>query len=264
MTRAPGQAHPAELPAVDERLVMPETRYEIMDGRVHYVAAADEPHGRTHSRLCAVLEAYAADGYNVATDMLTRTSAFDDMAPDASIYPAERDPDTGGRRLEELAFEVASTQRLADAAHKAGKLAARGVRRVFALDVKRDRVLEFAAETGSWRLLARDAMIDDRTLAAPLPARVLCGAAHADDAMARALIAKNNPVLADAVAKGRAEGHAEGRAQALAEAILVVLESRNLPATAADAERIRATRDEQVLARWLREAATCAGAGQLV
>ncbi len=276
MTRAREQAPPAELPAVDERLVMPNTRYEIIDGRVHYVAAADEPHGRSHSRLCALLEAYAARGYNVAADMLTRTSAIDDMAPDASIYPAERDPETGGRQLEELAFEIASTQRLADAAHKAGKLAGRGVRRIFALDVKRSRVLEYAAHTDSWQILARDAVIEDRALATPLPARELCGAAHADDAMARALLAKDNPVLAGALAEGRAEGHAqgraeghaqgraEGRAEALAEAVVVVLESRGLAVPADEAERIRATRDERTLARWLREAATCGSAAELV
>lgn len=256
MTRAREQSPPAELPAVDERLVMPETRYEIIDGRVHYVAAADEPHGRRHSRLCALLEAYAAEGYNVASDMLTRTSTIDDMAPDVSVYPIARDPETGGRKLEELAFEIASTQRLSDAAQKAAKLSGRGVRRIFALDVKRDRVLEFAAHTSSWQILARDATIQDRALAAQLPARELCGAAHADDAIARALIAKNNPVFAGALA--------EGRVEALAEAILVVLESRGLAVPGDDAERIRSTQDEPTLVRWLRDAATCDAVEQLV
>ena len=35
-------------PAVDERLVMPETRFEILDGKVEYVPPADEPHGVRH------------------------------------------------------------------------------------------------------------------------------------------------------------------------------------------------------------------------
>lgn len=65
--------------------------------------------------------------------MLTRTSRQSDFAPDASVFPEERDPVTGGRKLEELAFEVASTQRLANATRKARGLAARGVRRVFCL-----------------------------------------------------------------------------------------------------------------------------------
>src|SRR4051812_26051938 len=131
----------AALPDVDERLVMPETRYEIIDGKVTYVPPADEAHGTRHSKISAILEAYAADGYDVASDMLTRTSTKGDMAPDASVFPVARDPETGGRQLDELVFEVVSTERLSHAGKKARSLAARGVRRVFAIDVERRRAL---------------------------------------------------------------------------------------------------------------------------
>ena len=47
--------------------------------------------------------------------MLTRTSEKGDMAPDASVHPAAPDPRTGGRQLEDLAFEVVSTERLSAA-----------------------------------------------------------------------------------------------------------------------------------------------------
>jgi hypothetical protein len=87
-------------PPVDERLVAAESRYEIVDGKVEYVAPADEPHGTQHSKIAALLEAYAAGGYDVAVDMLTRTSEKGDMAPDASVFPAARDEATGGRRVE--------------------------------------------------------------------------------------------------------------------------------------------------------------------
>src|SRR5258706_16472239 len=90
---------PRELPAVDTRLVAPESRYEIEDGRVRYVAPADEPHGTRHSKISALLEAHAGDDFEVASDMLTRTSEFDDMAPDASVFPKER-AEGGGRKLE--------------------------------------------------------------------------------------------------------------------------------------------------------------------
>ena len=60
--------------------------------------------------------------YSAAVDMLTRTSAKNDLAPDASVFPAARDPETGGRRLEELAFEVVSTETLSHAAKKARAL----------------------------------------------------------------------------------------------------------------------------------------------
>jgi len=91
-----GGARKKDLPPVDARLVAPESRYEIQDGRVRYVAPADEPHGTRHSIVQALIEAHAADAYAVACDMLTRTSKTDDMAPDVSVFPRERDPKTGG------------------------------------------------------------------------------------------------------------------------------------------------------------------------
>jgi Uma2 family endonuclease len=87
---------------VDERLVAPESRFEIWDGRVEYVAPADEPHGTRHSKISALLEAHVGSDYEVASDMLTRTSAVDDIVPDASVFPLARDPETGQRQLEEL------------------------------------------------------------------------------------------------------------------------------------------------------------------
>jgi len=95
---------------VDERLVMPEARYEAIDGKITYVCRSDEPHGTYHSRLAALLEAYVVSTHKVAVDMLTRASAKNDLAPDASVFPAARDPRTGGRRIEELVFEVVSTE----------------------------------------------------------------------------------------------------------------------------------------------------------
>src|SRR5580700_7264431 len=117
--------------AVDERLVAPESGYEVIDGEVVRVPPCDEPHGSRHSKISALLEIYAAKGYDVASDMLTRTSEKGDLAPDASVFPEARDPVTGGRRLEELAFEVLSTEELSHAAKKARALCGRGVRRVF-------------------------------------------------------------------------------------------------------------------------------------
>jgi hypothetical protein len=73
--------------------------------------------------------------------------------PDVSVYPDAPDPRTGGRQLEQLAFELASTQSLGHAGRKAAKLAGRGVRRVFAIDVERSRALEWSAALGAWREL---------------------------------------------------------------------------------------------------------------
>jgi len=199
-----------DLPAVDARLVAPESRYEIEDGRVRYVAPADEPHATRHSKLSALLEAHVADDFDVACDMLTRTSQLEDMAPDASVFPLARDPETGGRQLEELAFEVASTESLADAGRKAHKLVARGVRRVFVFDVERRRAFEWSEQLMGWRMLEHDGVIEDRALAVPLPIEALVRAAKADDAMARALLGKHNPVLEAALAE---RGQSKGRSR---------------------------------------------------
>ncbi len=237
---------------VDERLVMPETRFEAIEGEIVYVVPAEPPHASRHSKVAALLEAHIADGYDVTVDMLTRTSERNDFAPDVSVYATEPDSLTGKRQLEELSFEVVSTQQLSHAGKKAAKLAERGVRRVFAIDVARQRALEWSRATSNWNILANTGTLTDPTLAAPLPISALVHAAKADDAMAAALLAKRNPVLVGALDTSRAEGKAEGKA----EGILSVLEGRGLPVSAEQRRVLRATRDLELLDRWLRRVGT--------
>jgi Uma2 family endonuclease len=244
------------LPAVDERLVMPEARYEVIDGKVEFVVPADEPHGSRHSKVSAVLEAYAASGYDVASDMLTRTSETDDMAPDASVFPSARDERTGGRKIEELAFEVLSTERLSHAAGKARSLAKRGVRRIFAVDVERRRALVWSTATDAWEILPSDGAITDRALSLPLPIHALVDAAKADDAVAAALIAKKNPVIEVALQEARLGGKVS--------ALLAILASRELRVSKKAEKRIRAQRDEAVVDGWLRRAARCTSVEKLL
>jgi Uma2 family endonuclease len=273
-----------KLPAVDERLVAPEMRFEIIGGKVEYVPPAGESHGSRHSKITALLEAYAAEGYDVATDMLTRTSEKGDMAPDASVFPRARDPRTGGRQLEELAFEVLSTERLAHAARKARALTERGVRRVFAIDVEQRRALVWSASQKIWDVLPPDSKIEDRALALPLPIRALVEAAKPDDAVAQALITKKNPVITSALQRasqagerrgklegklegkieGRIEGHLEGQLEGRIEALLAVLDARGLEIKKKQEKRIRAERDEATLAGWIRAAASCTSIGDLL
>jgi Uma2 family endonuclease len=247
---------------VDERLVAPESRYEIVDGKVVYVAPADEPHGTRHSKISALVELHAAESYEVASDMLTRTSEFDDMAPDVSVFPAARDAATGRRQLEELAFEVVSTERLNDAARKAAKLANRGVRRVFAIDVERQRALEWSPAVGTWRILDDSATIEDAALAVPLPIDALVHAAKADDAAAHALLAKHNPVLRQALANERTEGIAEGRAEATRALLVRLITSRFGRLGRAEQERI-ARADVDMLSRWFDRVATAASIAEV-
>jgi hypothetical protein len=245
-----------DLPPPDARLVMPECGFEIVAGKVVAVSPAHEPHGSQHSKLSALLEAYTAAGYNAASDMLTRTGLREDFAPNGSIYPLARDPMTGGRQLEELAFEVVVTETLAHAGHKAASLIERGVRRVFAIDVERARGLEWSSAVNGWEILGADATIEDRVLVAPLALRDLVSAGSADEAVARALFAKRTPFVARALEASFAEGQAN--------AIVAVLVARGLAPEPDDRDHILAMRDEAVLADWLAEVATCTSVAELI
>lgn len=212
---SPGSFVHTDLPAVDERLIAPDTGYEIDDGRLVRVAPSDEEHGVSQCAIGALLRAHRGIAHEVATDMLTRTSERDDFAPDASVYPSSRNPVTGGRQLEELAFEVLATSRLGDAGIKAAKLMARGVRRVFAVDVTKQRAFEWSRELGTWEMLAASALLEDAALAIPLPVAALLDAAVADNANVRAYRAKRHPEFLAEREEGREEGRRESRIEML-------------------------------------------------
>jgi hypothetical protein len=241
------------LPALDDRLVAPETRDEMVEGRLVHVSPADLPHGTRHSKVSALLEAHTGLEFAVASDMLTRTSEGTDVAPDASVFPAAPDPETGKRQLEQVAFEVVSTQSLGNAAVKAAQLAARGVRRVFAIDVERSRALEWSAALGAWEALDPAGQIDDPVLDVPLPIEALITTARADDVVARALLHKRNPVLVHDRAEGKAEGLAEGKA----EALILVLTARGIVLDEVTRTRLLGERDTRRLDRWIARATTC-------
>ena len=249
----------SDLPDIDDRLVEPGTPYEMLDGELVYVPPCDEPHGERQFQLCALLGAHTGDEFKVACDMLTRTSKVDDIAPDASVFPAARNPQTGRRQLEQLAFEVVSTQTLAHAARKAAKLAGRGVRRVFAIDVERSRALEWSATLGGWSVLDAAGHIVDPALAVPLPIETLIHSVKTDDAVARALDAKHNPVIETI----RAEGKLEGKAEGLARAVITLLATRGLSLGPAERDRILGERDLAQLERWLVQSMSCATPDEL-
>jgi Uma2 family endonuclease len=255
------------LPDIDDRLAPPETPYEVHDGELVAVSPCDPPHATRHSKISALVEAHAGLEFEVASDMLMRLTEVDDKAPDVSVFPLGPDPQTGRRQIEQLAFEVVSTDSIRRAGIKAAQLVARGVRRVFAIDVERSRALEWSAALGTWSVLDPTGEIDDPALDVPLPIGDLVHAAKADDAVARALIAKRNPVIEAVRAQDRAEGHAEGkaegRAEGKAEALLDVLALRNLPVDAIARERILGERDLAVLERWFARAMTCTTVAEL-
>ena len=244
----------SELPAIDDRLVAPETRHEMYDGELVYVSPADPPHGERHVQLAALIEAHTGSGFKTAADLLTRTSKVDDFAPDISVYPAAPDPHTGRRQLEQLAFEIVSRQSLGRAGRKAAKLAGRGVRRVFAIDVERSRALEWSTDRRTWHELDAAGHIADPALEVPLPIEAMVHAAKADDAVARALVARHNLVIEAVRAEDRAAGKAEGKI----EALIAILAARDIDPGSAARERILRERDPQRLDRWIARAAISA------
>ena len=263
MLRSDATHERPELPAVDERLVASEVPYEIHDGALVHVPPADEPHGTLHSRLAALVEAHAGSEFAVAVDMLTRTSKTSDVAPDVSVFPRARDPRTGGRQIEQLAFEIVSSQSLGHAGGKAAKLRARGVRRVFAIDVERGRALEWSTALATWSVLEPSAHIADPALSVPLPIAALLREAKTDDAVARALIAKRNPEIEAVRDQDRHEAKIAGKHEGLAEALLVMLAARGISVARADRDRILSEQDPARLDRWITRAAVCARVAEI-
>src|SRR5262249_44675874 len=102
------------------------------------------PHAYQHFRLDYVLGAYVQDDYVGATDLLTRASTQSDFASDTCIHKAGNDPATGTRYLEEIAFEIVNEQPVSKVTAKVEDLSRRGVRRIFAIFVKKREVKEWS------------------------------------------------------------------------------------------------------------------------
>lgn len=260
-----------EPPPADERLVAPGTPYEMVDGELVHVPPADRPHGERQSQVSGLMEACVRPEFSVAIDVLTRVSRTSDIAPDISVWPRAPDPVTGRSQLAELAFEIVSTQSLADAADKARRLVARGVRRVFAIDVEGSRALEWSAVLAAWQRYPGTS-IEDPVLAAPLPILPLVRTIRIDDAMARALVAKNNAVIAAEKAGSREEGRQQGIVEGIREGVregvrrslFQLLAARGIALDPADHARILGERDLQRLERWFSRAADGASVADLL
>jgi hypothetical protein len=207
---AAARHRPNPLPRVDEELVRPETREELVRGRLVMAPPAKEPHADCQADVVSLTRRGAAPGYVAATELLTCTGPMSDFATDACIRREGIDPTTGARYLEELAFEVVAEQTLREITERAEDLSTRGVRRIFAVFVKTKQVREWSPERNDWILLDPASTIEDRTLAAPIPVRALLDAAEADHAVVQALYAKKVPAILAIENEGRREGIIQG------------------------------------------------------
>lgn len=260
--RLPGRG---SFPGLDDHLVEPEvTRDEIIGGQRVVAMPAQPPHAIRHSKLSYVLEPQVAPGYTGAADLLTRHGLKEDFASDACVFKDGVDPATGGRYLEEIAFEVVSEQSEQYATEKAVKMHHRGVRRIFSVWVKGDqRVCEWSPETRSWRRLEVDSRIEDPCLMRPLVVGALLDAAVADNEVAEALVAKGNPVIRKREDAARNEGEAQGVARGRAEDILKILELRGVPVGEAQRQEILRCRDLERLDRWFGQALVAVSASEV-
>lgn len=202
----------ARFPPVDEHLVAPEvTRDEVIRGRKVVAAPSLEPHAEQQVRLDFVIAPHVVQGYIGAADLITRVARGSDFATDLSIRKAGIDPATGRRHLEELSFEIVNEQSMRDVREKAEDLVVRGVRRVFAIFVKRGEVAEWSSGQEAFVPLGPDAVIEDPCLLRSLPVRALLDGAAAELEVVRALERKGNPEIEAIKARRWQEGHDEGR-----------------------------------------------------
>jgi hypothetical protein len=191
-------------PRVSDYVVEPDTDIELVNGVIRKAAHAGPLHSRQPNQVSFVLGACVARGHGVDIDLLTRQDADNNFSGDISIRKDGIDPDTDDRHLEELVFEIRHTVDPDDLAYRARIMAGCGVRRIFAIPVRGDAagsepiagpVAAWMPAEQRWRALHDDAVITDPCLCLSLPVRALLDPAEADDAVARALLAKGNRIL---------------------------------------------------------------------
>lgn len=243
-------------PPVDDHVVRPETREELVRGRRVVALPAKEPHAERHHELDYLLRGCVAPGYVGATDLLTRAGEDSDFATDSCIRRAGIDPATKTRYLEELAFEIVGEQTLRSITERAEDLTTRGVRRVVAIFAKKGEVREWSPQQNTWIVLDREGEFEDPTLVRPIAVAALLEAAKADDEVARALHAKGNRVIAGIATEAASAAGVQARRATL----LTVLDARGISLTADEHVRIEACTDVATLDRWARAAATATSA----
>lgn len=256
--RLPGRG---PFPDVDDHLVEPVvTRDEIIGGLRVVASPAEEPHATRHTDLDYLVRAHVAPGYTTAADLITRFDEDSDFATDVAVFKKGIDPETGGRHLEEVVFEVVSRQNRGLVGKKAVRMHRRGVRRIFTVWLRKQQVCEWCSETESWRPMEAGAQIEDPCLVKPLAVAALLDAAPADDAVVEALAAKSNPMIL----KREAAAEARGRTEGVAASLLEVLEARGLSVSAAQRQEILGCHDLERLNRWLRHAIRASSTEELL
>lgn len=205
--------NPFRWPRIDHHRVIPEvSRAEIIDGREVTSVGALSPHADAQALTGFLLAAHVLRAYVVATELLTRTSKDSDFATDVCIRKRGVDPETDSRYLEELSFEIVNEQSLQDVTSKARNLARRGVRRIFAIFVKAAEIREWSKSDGEFIPLDMNGMFEDPVFVRPIAVKALVDGtlAEAENEVAKALIAKQNPEIVKLQHEAEQSGHEKG------------------------------------------------------
>ncbi len=225
----PGRRSAPDPRRVDDQLARPETREEVVRGQRIHAAPAKAPHADRHQVLGFVTEGCMAPGYVASTDLLTRFGSDSDFATDTCIRREGIDPTTGTRHLEELAFEIVGEQSRKNITERAEDLSRRGVRRLIAIFVKRGEVCEWSPERNDWLVLDPAGVLEDPTLAEPIPIRAMLDRSEAHRTAIRGFRTKGNPEIRAIQTESREEGRAEGRAEGYGIAIEALCDAFDIP-----------------------------------
>jgi hypothetical protein len=241
---------------LDDHLVEPETRWEVIDGARVQTPSAQPPQADRHFTMNYAIGAHLAPGYLGASDLLTRWSSDNDYATDTSVRRVGIDEATGERYLEEMVFDVVDAQQREDLDKRARLLSRRGVRRIFAVFAKEGTtegtVEEWSHAAEIWQVLAPTAVIEDPCLIVPLPVRALLDPAAAEEAVVRCLIARKHPVFEEYFQARWTKGFCNGSRKALYGTLSV----RGLNLDAQQRARIEACANPDMLTEWLCRALT--------
>lgn len=200
----------SEFPRIDDHLVVPETREEMVRGERMLALPSLPEHGDGHSTLHAVISHHLVTGYTPSIDLLTRFGEGSDFASDVCIRRAGEDAQ-GNRHLEEVAFEVVSTQTRRHMTIRAEEMTRRGVRRVIAIFTDDHTIEEWLADERRWQPLDPEATLDDPTFVRPLLVRALLDTALGLDEVVKAAEAKGTPRTRAIREEGRRLGKREGQ-----------------------------------------------------
>jgi Putative restriction endonuclease len=255
---------PSAWPRVSDYVVETETDFELFQGQIRAISHAGPLHSQQLNQLSFVLRPHVARSHGVDVFLLTRQDADNNFASDICIRKDGTDPETGDRYLKELAFEIKSTQSTEDLEQRARIMAARGVRRIFAIPVRGDAsgseiiaepVAEWIAAEERWRTYRDDEAIADPCLFQPVPVRALLDAVEADDAVAEALLGKRNRVIIK---------YGDGRFKdGVKESIRLIMRAHGVVIDAEADARIAECSDRAVLERWVVRAAQVTSASEL-